>query len=131
MSLVPAALKALERRRGEVAEEEPFVFPARSTSGHVCDVKKHWVAFRERCGFPDVRLHDLRRTRGSYLAISGGSLQKIGAVLGHKSLGSTEVYAQLHSEATEKALETGDRTMQRRMRQAEKPIERQALLPTG
>jgi len=123
VNLSPAALKVLERRRREIAETETFVFPARSKSGHVEDVKKRWIEFRKSCGLPDVRLHDLRRTRGSYLAISGVSLQQIGAALGHKSLGSTEVYAQLHDEATAKALETGDRTMAKMMRQAEKRIE--------
>jgi integrase len=123
INLMPAALKVLERRRREIAETETFVFPARSESGHVCDVKKRWFEFRKSCGLPDVRLHDLRRTRGSYLAISGVSLQQIGAVLGHKSLGSTEIYSRLHNEAITKALETGDRTMTRMMRQAEKRIE--------
>jgi integrase len=127
VQLSPAALKVLESRHRE-AGTETFVFPARSKSGHLADVKKNWREFRKRCGFPDVRLHDLRRTRGSYLAISGVSLQQIGAVLGHKSLGSTEVYAQLHSEATAKALATGDRTMKKMMQQAEKRIEAHALL---
>jgi integrase len=131
VQLMPAALKVLERRRREIAKEEPFVFPAHSKSGHVTDVKKQWTAFRKRCGFPDVRLHDLRRTRGSYLAISGVSLQQIGAVLGHKSLGSTEVYARLHADATAKALETGDAMMKKMMRDAEKRIEEHALLPAG
>jgi len=124
INLTTAALKVLERRRREIAETETFVFPARSKSGHLCDVKKQWARFRKDCGLSDVRLHDLRRTRGSYLAISGVSLQQIGAVLGHKSLGSTEVYAQLHNEATAKALETGDAMMQKMMRQARKRIER-------
>jgi integrase len=128
VQLMPAALKVLERRRREIAGTEIFVFPSRAKSGHLMDVKKQWVRFRKSGGFADVRLHDLRRTRGSYLAISGVSLQQIGKVLGHKSLGSTEVYAQLHSEATAKALETGDRKMKLLTRQAEKRI---AQLPAS
>jgi integrase len=128
VNLQPAALKVLERRRREVAETEQFVFPSHGRSGHITTVKKPWTEFRKQCGFPDVRLHDLRRTRGSYLAISGVSLQQIGAVLGHKSLGSTEVYAQLHSDAVSKALEAGDATMTQMMRQARKRTAKQALL---
>jgi integrase len=81
VQLMPAALKALERRRREIRGTEIFVFPSRSQSGHIEDVKNQWTRFRSACGFGDVRLHDLRRTRGSYLAISGVSLQQIGKVL--------------------------------------------------
>ncbi len=131
VQLQPAALKVLERRRREIAQIETFVFPSRSKSGHLMDVKKNWTEFRKRCGFPDVRMHDIRRTTGSYLAISGVSLQKIGRVLGHKSMGSTEIYSQLHADAVASALETGNATMTRMMKQAEKRIEaaKPALLP--
>jgi integrase len=122
VQLQPAALKVLERRRHEIAAPEPFVFPSRSESGHLTDVKKNWTEFRKRCGFLDVRLHDIRRTTGSYLAISGVSLQKIGRVLGHKSMGSTEIYSQLHADATAKALEAGNATMKKMMKQAEKRV---------
>ncbi|MXV16886.1 tyrosine-type recombinase/integrase [Hufsiella ginkgonis] len=47
-------------------------------------------------GLMDIRLHDLRRTFGSYQAIVGASLQVIGRSLGHKSLQSTQIYARLH-----------------------------------
>ncbi len=128
VQLRPAALKVLARRRREIAGTETFVFPSRSKSGHLMDVKKNWTEFRKRCGFADVRLHDIRRTKGSYMAISGVSLQLIGAALGHKSLGSTEVYARLHADATAKALESGDRKMEKLVRQAEKRI---AQLPAS
>jgi len=126
VNLMPAALKILERRRREIAETEPFVFPSRAKSGHIMDVKKRWIEFRKRCGFPDVRLHDLRRTRGSYLAVAGVSLQQIGAALGHKSLGSTEIYSRLHNEAISKALEAGDAMMKSMTRAARKRVKKQA-----
>jgi integrase len=43
----------------------------------------------------DIRLHDLRRTFGSYQAINGTSLHVIGQSLGHKSTKSTQIYARL------------------------------------
>jgi len=46
-------------------------------------------------GLMDIRLHDLRRTLGSYQAINGTSLHVIGQSLGHKSLKSTQIYARL------------------------------------
>lgn len=46
-------------------------------------------------GLTDLRLHDLRRTFGSYQAITGASMQVIGKTLGHKFMDSTKVYAHL------------------------------------
>jgi integrase len=53
----------------------------------------------------DIRLHDLRRTVGSWLALSGNSLQLIGKVLNHADVSTTQIYARLHQDATRAALE--------------------------
>jgi integrase len=42
----------------------------------------------------DVRLHDLRRTVGSWLAQAGNSLHLIGRVLNHSNASTTQVYAR-------------------------------------
>jgi len=46
-------------------------------------------------GLMDTRLHDIRRTFGSYQAINGSNLLVIGRSLGHKCQKSTMVYARL------------------------------------
>lgn len=56
-------------------------------------------------GLMDVRLHDLRRTFGSYQAITGASLPIIGKTLGHKSAQSTEIYARLHDDPVRDSME--------------------------
>jgi integrase len=47
------------------------------------------------CPKPDLRPHDCRRTLGSWMAGGNVSLQIVGRALGHKSAGSTEIYARL------------------------------------
>ncbi len=49
-------------------------------------------------GLMDVRLHDLRRTFGSYQAMAGTSLEIIGKTMNHKSTQATAVYARLHND---------------------------------
>jgi integrase len=71
--------------------------------GHA--VKKAWARVRERAELADVRLHDLRRTVGSWLALSGVSIQMIGQVLGHSNPDTTAIYARLQDDATRSALE--------------------------
>jgi len=43
----------------------------------------------------DLRIHDLRRTLGSWQAASGSSLPIIGRSLGHKQVQTTAIYARL------------------------------------
>ena len=53
----------------------------------------------------DLRLHDLRRTVGSWLATSGASLPLIGKVLNHSNASTTQVYARLGEDTVREAIE--------------------------
>jgi integrase len=61
----------------------------------VTAVEYHWQRIRRRVGLTDVRIHDLRRTAASWLAINGANLPVIQSMLNHRSLSSTQVYARL------------------------------------
>ena len=54
-----------------------------------------WRRIRKQVGLRDVRIHDLRRTAASWLAINGSNLPVIQSMLNHKSLTSTQIYARL------------------------------------
>jgi integrase len=111
VNLRTAAIEVLERREAEAIEGAVYVFPGVGKQGHVLDLKKAWSEFRLRAQIPDIHIHDLRRTVGSYAALGGASLQQIGAMLGHRSLQSTEVYARLADLATKETRELGERKM--------------------
>lgn len=53
----------------------------------------------------DVRLHDLRRTVGSWLAQAGNSLHLIGRVLNHSNASTTQGYARFAEDSVRTALE--------------------------
>lgn len=83
-------LKIKENKKSE------WVLPSdRSNSGHFNSPKRSWQMLLNRAGIENLRLHDLRRTMGSYQAINGSSLNIIGKSLGHKSTSATQVYARL------------------------------------
>ena len=48
-----------------------------------------------RAKLADVRIHDLRRTLGSWQAKQGASLAIIGKSLNHKNQNTTAIYARL------------------------------------
>ena len=53
----------------------------------------------------NLRIHDLRRTLGSWQAITGASLSVIGKSLNHKSVQSTQIYARLDLDPVRASLE--------------------------
>jgi integrase len=126
IALTPVAIRTLEERRGYVAASSPWVFPASSESGCRLNIWKAFKKFLRDNKLPaDLRPHDLRRTAGSYLALSGVSLQKIGKALGHKSLASTEIYARLCEESVAEAREAGEVHMHEQMEKARRREQKQ------
>jgi integrase len=93
LPLVGEALVILRRRQADASS--PFVFPGGSAAGCISNPKPQWKALLQRAGLKDLRLHDLRRTLGSWAAMSGFSLHQIGKMLGHSSTASTKIYARL------------------------------------
>jgi len=67
--------------------------------------------FQLPTGLADIRLHDLRRTFGSYQAMTGASLPIIGKTLGHKSQQSTSIYARLHDDPVRASMEKATEAM--------------------
>ena len=65
----------------------------------------------------DIRIHDLRRTMGSWQARTGASLSIIGKSLGHKSQQATAVYARLDLDPIREAMETATNAMWRAAKQ--------------
>ncbi len=94
---VTLSVEAIEilRRRQVNAELSLFVFPGRGESGHLMEPKAGWDRILARAGIQNLRLHDLRRTFGSYQAITGSSLPVIGKSLIHLSPSTTAIYAHL------------------------------------
>ena len=85
--------------------DNPFVFPGQGPSAHLSDLKKPWRRIRERAAMTDLRLHDLRRTFGSYLALQGAPVRLIQHALNHADIGTTQIYMHLTEEPIRAALE--------------------------
>ena len=59
------------------------------------DPRKAWLRVLKRSGLSNLRMHDLRRSLGSWQAITGASLPIIGKSLGHTDQSATAIYARL------------------------------------
>jgi len=83
----------------------PFVIVGKNQGCHLVNIDKPWQRIRAAAGLEDVRLHDLRRTVGSWLAQSNNSLHLIGKVLNHSNQSTTAIYARFGNDAVRDALE--------------------------
>lgn len=92
------ALATLVARKSD-RQSDVWVFPGGGRAGHITSPRDAWKRLLTRAKIDDLWVHDLRRTLGSWLAMSGVSLPAIGRALGHKDSRSTEVYARLQTEA--------------------------------
>ena len=106
--LTSIALAVLEKRKSNGSE---FVFPADSRTGYMSPPKKHWVALLHKAGLENLRLHDLRRSMGSWQAMTGSSLVIIGRSLGHKSIEATQIYARLQVDPVRESMERAAQAM--------------------
>lgn len=93
VTLSPEAVTVL-RNRIESATSD-FVFPGAGSTGHLVEPKRAWTRILKRAGLEDLRIHDLRRTLGSWQAKIGSSLPIIGKSLNHKTHQATAIYARL------------------------------------
>jgi integrase len=107
--LVPMAMRILETRNASTKSE--FVFPGVGKTGHLVEPKSAWRRILKRADIGDLRLHDLRRTLGSWQAATGASLQVIGKSLGHESLESTKVYSRLKLDSVRESVEKATNAM--------------------
>lgn len=115
---VPLSLEAisiLKKRKQDIKNNE-WVFPSNtSQSGHLEEPKSAWKRILTRANLQDLRIHDLRRTLGSWQAATGANSYVIGKSLGHKTQQATAIYARLNidpvresvNRATDAMLEAG------------------------
>lgn len=85
-------------------DSNPFVFVGRGHS-HLTNISKAWGRIRTRANLQDARIHDLRRTLGSWLAGSGSSLPMIGRIMNHSQPSTTQIYARFDLAPIRQALE--------------------------
>lgn len=130
------ALSTLEARK--TSSKSDWVFPGKGKTEHLVEPKSAWKRILERAagiqrknwrkanpkkteadfekecpdaGFQDLRIHDLRRTLGSWQAATGASLPIIGKSLGHKSLTATQIYARLNIDPVRAAVDKATNAM--------------------
>ena len=129
--LTPEAVKILRARYEKRIASKPWVFPSHSKSGHIEDLHGRWKELLKRAGIKNLRVHDLRRTQGSWQAAQGTSLLIIGKSLGHSTTAATEVYARLNLDPVRAAMTTANAAMAAAMKKKPKLLPEKAERKTA
>ena len=109
--LGPDVLDILRRRRANTSSV--FVLPGPAARGHYREPSKAWATLLKRAKLEDLRIHDLRRSMGSWMTIGGTSLPIVGKALGHKTSQATSIYARLNLDPVRAAMESAIEAMNR------------------
>ncbi|MHB1926981.1 MAG: site-specific integrase [Leptospirillum sp.] len=109
--LGPDVLDILRRRRAETSSV--FVLPGPGAKGHYMEPKRAWGTLLKRAKLEDLRIHDLRRSMGSWMTIGGTSLPIVGKALGHKTSQATSIYARLNLDPVRAAMDQAVEAMNR------------------
>jgi integrase len=102
--LVPEAVEILKDRM-QTAEDSLWVFPGRDSTKHIVELKTVWARLLKRAGIQNLRMHDLRRSLGSWMAAQGASLSIIGKGFGHKDPATTAIYSRLNIDPVRDPME--------------------------
>ena len=98
------ALALLTALKAEADPKQTHLYPGEVPGKPLGEIKKFWQRVRKETGLEGVRLHDLRHTCASELAMSGATLAEIAEVLGHKTLAMVKRYAHLTEQHTSKVV---------------------------
>ncbi|HJD66159.1 MAG TPA: tyrosine-type recombinase/integrase [Rickettsia endosymbiont of Bembidion nr. Transversale] len=97
LPLLNQAVEILKARKEQ--STSIWVFPSESSSsGHLQEPKKAWSRICKKAGIKNLRIHDLRRTIPSWMAMTGANQYVIGQLLNHTDPRSTAVYARLAND---------------------------------
>ena len=86
-------------------KDNPYIICGVIPGKPLAYIDRMWRRIRKETGFTNLRIHDLRRTVGSWLVRDGASLHLVGAVLNHKDQKTTAGYAYFQTEDRHKALD--------------------------
>lgn len=109
--LMDEALEILRLRKKSAEKDAVFVFPGPGKKGHLIEPRKGWLRVLNRAKLSDLRIHDLRRTLGSWQAKTGASMAIIGKSLNHKNQQTTAIYARLDIDPVRQSMETATSAM--------------------
>lgn len=103
LPLISEAMSVLFQRYEN--RKSDYVFPNITNTGSMVSPNKVWKRVLKRANIDNLRIHDLRRTMGSWQAITGTPLPIISKTLAHKDISTTSIYARINDAPVRASME--------------------------
>ena len=104
--LAPLSIAAIDRLKMiPRIEGNPYIICGKFPGQPLKDLRSAWLRVGTAAALQHVRIHDLRRTVGSWLVQGGASLHLVRAVLNHKDPKTTAGYAYFQMENRQAVLD--------------------------
>lgn len=112
---IPLPQQAVDvlRRRAETANGNEWVFPGGTSAGHAGPFRAQWARFVNKAKVPDLHIHDLRRSLGSWMANNGASTVITMRALGHRSINAALIYQRLAADPVREAMQKAVTAMEK------------------
>ncbi|MBO9195697.1 site-specific integrase [Rhizobium sp. 16-449-1b] len=99
-----AARVLLARLYSSRDKDKAWVFPAeRGAEGFYSGTKRIWTLVKKKARLDDITPHTLRHSLGSVAASGGEALLIVGSLLGHANARSTQIYAHIDRDPSQRA----------------------------
>ncbi|HUE70596.1 MAG TPA: site-specific integrase [Pirellulaceae bacterium] len=105
---VPLSAPALEilNRRKAAADGSEYVLPGRHGREHLKDPMRQWRSILSAAGIQHLRIHDLRRSLGSWQTATGSNTAIVGKTLGHVRPETTAIYSRVTLQTVRESIDT-------------------------
>jgi integrase len=110
---LPQQAVGVLRRRAETANGNEWVFPGSTPAGHAGPFRAQWARFVNEAKVPDLHVHDLRRSLGSWMANNGASTVITMRALGHRSINAALIYQRLAADPVREAMQKAVTAMEK------------------
>lgn len=97
-------IELLKRMQLKKRLGNPYVFPGTLPGRPISSFGKAWRKVRSVAGLPNIRLHDLRRTAGSYVIADTHSIPLVGQILNQTNEHVTKIYSHYDKRAVRIAI---------------------------
>ena len=92
-------------KKHKKTQQGRYVFHKEGKKIEPNSLRKKFIRITKKCGFPEVtKLHTLRHTYASHLAMKGETIRVIKEILGHSDIKTTMIYAHLAEKHVDSAV---------------------------
>jgi integrase len=109
------AFELLNQMKKERNKASDFVFPSKSKTGHLLDIRRTFQTIKSMARIEDFTIHSMRKVYASILINQNIPVAQIRDLLGHADIRTTMIYAHLNTKSLQDANEAAGKELEKFM----------------